>query len=40
MNREGLQMGALPAVLNCLKANPQLELEGVMSHLHSADEGL
>ncbi len=38
MNREGLQMGALPAVLDCLKANPQLELEGVMSHLHSADQ--
>ncbi len=38
MNREGFQSENLSAVIDCLQANPQLKLEGVMSHLHSADE--
>lgn len=38
MNREGVQKKNLPAMLACLKANPQLQIEGVMSHLHSADQ--
>lgn len=38
MNREGFQSQDLAAVIACLQANPQLELEGVMSHLHSADQ--
>lgn len=38
MNREGFQSQDLAAVIACLQTNPQLELEGVMSHLHSADE--
>lgn len=37
MNREGIQEQNLPAFLQEIKKYPNIELEGVMSHLHSAD---
>lgn len=40
MNREGVQMENLPEMLTLIQANPRLELEGVMSHFHSADADL
>lgn len=37
MNREWVQVQNLAQILDFLKENPHLELEGLMSHLHSAD---
>ena len=37
MHREGVQEQNLPQILAFLKEHKQLELEGLMSHLHSAD---
>ena len=37
MNREGIQIEHLGAFLAFLKEKKQINLEGVMSHLHSAD---
>ncbi|MDP2670487.1 MAG: alanine racemase [bacterium] len=38
MNREGLDEGDLEDILMLLKKYPQLQIEGVMSHLATADE--
>jgi alanine racemase len=38
MNREGIQEEQLPDILHELKKFPQITVEGVMSHLYSADE--
>ncbi|MDR3168832.1 MAG: alanine racemase [Candidatus Peribacteria bacterium] len=38
MNREGIQPSFLEMVLHTLKLYPQLVVEGVMSHFHSADD--
>ena len=37
MNREGIQFSSLVTVLEALKTCPQITVEGVMSHFHSAD---
>lgn len=37
MNREGIQIEQLEILLEILKKTPQLKVEGLMSHLHSAD---
>ncbi|MDR2190583.1 MAG: alanine racemase [Candidatus Peribacteria bacterium] len=37
MNREGIQPSNLVNILETLKSFPQLTVEGVMSHFHSAD---
>ena len=37
MHREGVQEQNLPQILALLKEHKQLELEGLMSDLHSAD---
>ena len=37
MNREGIQLHMLMNVLEALKRYPQIGVEGVMSHFHSAD---
>jgi alanine racemase len=38
MNREGIQSFSLIKVLEVLKKYPQIVVEGVMSHFHSADD--
>lgn len=38
MNREGIQDFELFEIIELLKQNRQVKLEGLMSHLHSADE--
>jgi alanine racemase len=37
MNREGIQPSMLDTILKTLKKYPQITVEGVMSHFHSAD---
>ena len=37
MNREGVQMHELDDFMSVLKAAPQIELEGIMSHFACAD---
>jgi alanine racemase len=38
MHREGIQSFALISILETLKKYPQITVEGVMSHFHSADD--
>ena len=38
MQREGIPLDQLPSILDQLRQSPQLQVEGVLSHLHSADE--
>lgn len=37
MHREGIQEQDLPQILDFLQSAKNLEVEGIMSHLHSAD---
>jgi alanine racemase len=38
MNREGVDEDQLDNFLEVLKQYPTIQVEGVMSHLHSADQ--